>query len=600
MKPSTSIDPGAEHGSSTPILGVVQVWLVCSVLLTFVTFDKIVPHYFFDVDDALRLQQVRDLLGGQGWFDMHQYRIAPPDGVAMHWTRVVDIPIALVILLVRPLLGQTQAELVAEVVVPLLTLLAAMLLVARLASRFFGRYAGMLGAGLVFLALPASLRMAPTRIDHHGWQFVLALAALNAMAARRAWVGGAVAGLAIALSLAISLEALPLAIIFGGVCALRLMYGQREWLPAYLVALALGSVAFFLGTRGFADIANHCDAISPIHVAVLLWSALGCVLLHPLRHRPPALSLFALGGIGIGAIAIMALAAPHCLTGDAFSALDPLVKQVWYQSVPEGLPVWRESVFLAGAMVFLPLFGLVACLRLYRAAENSEMRAWWRDMALLLGGAMLVGIFVSRASAVACLFATIPSAWQIKAVMVAWQRERILLRRLGWLVLFVALALPSWPLLLASKTFGRRVGTVQKLSLDDCDVPRFAAAFDSMKRVTVLTGLDMGPLVIEASQAKVVATGHHRANVQMRDVIAAWLGPDYGARAVMEKYNASIVAICAQSPETRYYLEHAPDGFAAHLVAGKAPAWLEPLPAVPKNRIMAWRVRPAPAPHTAR
>ena len=38
----------------------------------------------------MRLVEVRDWLAGQAWFDLHQYRLDPPDGVQMHWTRVLD------------------------------------------------------------------------------------------------------------------------------------------------------------------------------------------------------------------------------------------------------------------------------------------------------------------------------------------------------------------------------------------------------------------------------------------------------------------------------------------------------------------------------
>jgi hypothetical protein len=48
-------------------------------------------------DDAMRLVQVRDLLAGQNWFDPVQHRLAPPDGVIMHWSRLIDLPIAILI-----------------------------------------------------------------------------------------------------------------------------------------------------------------------------------------------------------------------------------------------------------------------------------------------------------------------------------------------------------------------------------------------------------------------------------------------------------------------------------------------------------------------
>jgi hypothetical protein len=55
-------------------------------------------NYGGDNDSMLRLVEVRDLLGGQGWFDLHQYRMGPAGGFVMHWSRLVDTPIALIIL----------------------------------------------------------------------------------------------------------------------------------------------------------------------------------------------------------------------------------------------------------------------------------------------------------------------------------------------------------------------------------------------------------------------------------------------------------------------------------------------------------------------
>ncbi|TIX29706.1 MAG: GtrA family protein, partial [Mesorhizobium sp.] len=58
-----------------------------------------------DNDSLLQLVQVRDLLGGQGWFDMHQYRMGPEGGFVMHWSRLLDAPLALGILVMSALTG---------------------------------------------------------------------------------------------------------------------------------------------------------------------------------------------------------------------------------------------------------------------------------------------------------------------------------------------------------------------------------------------------------------------------------------------------------------------------------------------------------------
>ena len=59
-----------------------------------------------DNDSMLRLVEIRDLIGGQGWFDLHQYRMGPQGGFVMHWSRLVDAPIAAIILVVSAFTGK--------------------------------------------------------------------------------------------------------------------------------------------------------------------------------------------------------------------------------------------------------------------------------------------------------------------------------------------------------------------------------------------------------------------------------------------------------------------------------------------------------------
>lgn len=586
--------PGAQvETTRLPWGGVLLVWLVVAAIMLAAARGHLGPADFLDGDDALRLQQVRDLLGGQSWFDLTQHRIAPPAGVAMHWTRVVDVPIAATILLLRPLLGNALAENAAIILVPLLTLLCAMLLCARLAARVAGTRVAVIAAIMVTLAIPASFRMAPLRIDHHGWQFVLALVALNGMAARHGRTGGAVAGGAIALALAISLESLPLAVIFGAVCALRRLRGASGWLGAYLIALALGTVALFAATHGFDELADHCDALSPVHIAALLFAAVAWMAASPmLRDRPPTLTLLALTTIAAGSIAIMGLRAPQCLGGDAFAAVDPLVRRVWLASVAEGLPVWRQNAALAATMILLPLFGLVACWRLWRSARDRAAREWWCDMALLLAGATLVGLLVARASGVSCLFAVVPAAWQFEDQLARWAADRLLWRRLARVMLLVGLAVPGAAAGLAQTlvTPTGHAGRTTQPAKASCDFAALAPELARMPRTTVLAGMDIGPAILVNSGHNVVATAHHRASGAIRDLILAFLGPDEGARRVMARYGATLVIVCPTGGESSVYRKLAPNGFMAHLTRDRVPAWLAPVPIAPDSGLRVWRL----------
>src|SRR3546814_19415048 len=68
----------------------------------------------------MRLVEVRDLLAGQGWFDLTQYRLGLEGGTPMHWSRLVDLPIAILVKLGGFFLAQEQAEAVALTLRPLL------------------------------------------------------------------------------------------------------------------------------------------------------------------------------------------------------------------------------------------------------------------------------------------------------------------------------------------------------------------------------------------------------------------------------------------------------------------------------------------------
>ena len=324
---------------------VLIMWLVLVVLLLVIDAPMIAGGRFGDPDDALRLMEVRDLLGGQSWFDLHQYRIAAPAGVPMHWSRLVDVPLAAMILVLRPLLGGTQAETVAIVAVPLLTLLATLMLVGRLTAKFFDTETVGIVCLVTAIGGPLLFQMTPMRIDHHGWQVVLALAALNGLAARDVRRGGLVIGIALAALLAISIEGLPMTAVFLGVLALRGFVGApptRSFagLATASVALAVASAAIFLGTRGIGDLATHCDQISPIHLALFGVVALGTTRLVTLKPGHWQVAAAMLVATGAATLALYLGVAPQC-RGGAFVALDPVVYHYWYEGVSEGMPFWH-------------------------------------------------------------------------------------------------------------------------------------------------------------------------------------------------------------------------------------------------------------------
>src|SRR5438046_9355500 len=129
---------------------VLLVWLSFVIGHIFSEWNNIRFFNLSDTDDNMRMMQVRALLHGQGWFDLRNYRLNPPFGANIHWSRLVDLPIAGLILALRPLIGGANAEQVAAALAPMLPMGLAILAIALIARRLIAPKAVLVG--LLFLA----------------------------------------------------------------------------------------------------------------------------------------------------------------------------------------------------------------------------------------------------------------------------------------------------------------------------------------------------------------------------------------------------------------------------------------------------------------
>src|SRR3954468_19948376 len=164
------------------VFAAVALWLMHGVSL--------------DTDSAMRLVEVRDLRAGQGWFDTVQHRMNTPYGLPMHWSRLVDGPLALLSLV---------SEQFALIAWPLVLMAALLLLLARLAERLGGRAAAVAVLVLALLCPELYATFTPGNIDHHGLQLVLMLVALLGVVEQRSRL----TAVAVAVSLGVGLETLP-------------------------------------------------------------------------------------------------------------------------------------------------------------------------------------------------------------------------------------------------------------------------------------------------------------------------------------------------------------------------------------------------------
>src|SRR5438067_5578006 len=120
-----------------------------------------------DTDDNMRIMQVRALVHGQGWYDLRNYQMNPPFGANIHWSRLVDLPIAGLILGLRPFLGGAGAERWAVAIAPLLPYALLLLSVALTTRRLICTAAYPLAFLALFFAGSTNGMFLPERIHHH-------------------------------------------------------------------------------------------------------------------------------------------------------------------------------------------------------------------------------------------------------------------------------------------------------------------------------------------------------------------------------------------------------------------------------------------------
>lgn len=579
------------------LVWAVTAWVAIYAMLTWVSRKAIAAVEMRDPDDQLRLQQVRDLLAGQGWFDLHQYRIDAIDGgVLMHWSRLVDAPVAGIILMMRPLIGEANAELTALVAVPALTLFVIVAVVAWMGSRMLPTRAAQ-GFSLLALgfAAPVLVQLQPLRIDHHAWQIALAAIAMAAFVLRDHRRGGWVTGAALAAWMAISFEGLPMSAWFVAVTALMALYDPvfRPRLVATVQSLAIVSGLLFLATRGFADLAVHCDAISPVHLAIFAWGAVTTSLAALFRRNSRAWLASGLGMAGIGALGIVFVAAPQCTAG-SFDMLDPVVREVWYDRVQEGKSVFLLPFGLMAQYILPPAFGLAGAVVLARRTDGHA-RGFWSAYALVTAGALAVGMVVSRSGSIPSVLAALPLGWLFAHWITHLRRPESPLLRVGELVavalLIFTVLLPIVPATALAEIAPLRKTPVHtgELSLA-CSAADAAEAMAALPEGAILAPLDFGPDILLATDRSVLASGHHRGATAMRAEIDAFTGTPDRARAIMAEKHLKFVVICPEVQEMDVYRKIAPSGFAARLLANRPPPWLRPVPLPRASGLRMWQV----------
>jgi hypothetical protein len=578
---------------------VGAIWLLAGLAILFVSRDAIAAWKVGDPDDQMRMVQVRDWLAGQSWWDITQYRMNAPDGGDMHWSRLVDVPLGAVLTILTPFLGQSLAEQTTAAIVPLFTMGVIMALYAAAARRIFGPVVALVATGLLVTIIPFTAQVIPMRIDHHGWQLACFAAALWALFDRKAWLGSAVVlGLACAFWIEISVEGLPFAALLLGLSALAWVFpplaphpdGRRLHFPIAITSAALGTAGFFGITESWTS-PNFCDALSPVHIAALSAMAvviLAAVVLEKKWRIFDSVYFRLVAGVvaASSGVAALLLIAPQC-AGDAFAGLDPLVREYWFSRVPEGLPLWAVQLDFAIQQYAYMLAGGVAFA--FLGLWNRQLAATDKiRIAFLFFGAVVIGAWVSRTAVYAMMLANILLAAMLIHLFAAAERQTNLVLRMALRIIAILLAMPNlsaqFVLNQVNAAEAKADPVAERFNINFekqallCQKSASAAALNRLPPSVIMAGLDTNPAILQFTKHRVVASGHHRNQAAMADVIRTFVGSEVDAAQIIGARSIGYLVTCDGSFELGLYQRSAPKGFLAQLRKGNVPSWLRQQP----------------------
>jgi hypothetical protein len=353
-------------------------------------------------DDIMRLVMVRDWLAGQSWFDTTQYRLMPPEGVLIHWSRYIDAGIAAFIVPFSYFMPMEQAELIGAAIWPTVILILTLLVIGYGTKRIFGPIAACFAVLFTVLwPLLGDLHARAGNLDHHNIQLLMMVILVYAVVwPDRPVAAGIIGGLAAAFALSTGLESLLFIVAAGivvfGRCVFDPRAETRRLLVAFCLTLAAGSLVFWLGLTAPALRALPvCDQLGTPMLSVIAVAVVAALAPLALCHRIPS-AVFHVGATVVLTAIGLAIAWPllgPCIRGP-YGDLPPELQEMIATRVTEAKPflIYVQSQTYAALAFMIPVV----------VALVSGSVLWWsrrggpetgQTQNAILGQLLLLGLF---------------------------------------------------------------------------------------------------------------------------------------------------------------------------------------------------------------
>ncbi|TPI73031.1 GtrA family protein [Mesorhizobium sp. B2-8-9] len=539
--------------------------------------------YGADNDSMLRLVEVRDLLGGQSWFDLHQYRMGTSGGFVMHWSRLVDAPLALIIMAFDALGASTAtAERAAQIIWPTLLYGLTIFVLMRASQRFAAANVAMPAVILSTAALFYLVIYSPGVIDHHNVQLLLTAAGLWLLMEAPFWRPAALlSGICAGLTLAVGMETAPYVAVLGICAAVLFILDDKERGTARGFGIGFAGIAslVFVATIRPADWGvAQCDAFSSFQFAVAALSGFGLVIASTFAASSRRARLVSMLALMAAVAVVVVVFFPQCLASP-YAGMDERIRTYWLADVVEAQPFWSVAIHQPKLMAARYVTPFIAILLVGFQLRTRRLRRAEMLAAILLVVAFGVSLWQVRGSTFSVAIAVLPlSAWIARIRLRAdaapsWRLSTGIV--MAWLVSLNA----TWAgVAVAAQSVVRQAP--QRVNSDPdhavtCGKPGDFHDLAAMPATTVLASSNLGSGILAFTGHRALAGPYHRnvgGNLAMLD---AFMGTPDAARAVIEREHVGLVAICRGNTEEISLALDAPKGLVAALLRGDLPEWLE-------------------------
>lgn len=540
-----------------------------------------------DNDDGMRLVEVRDLLNGQSWFDLMQYRLGI-DGTLMHWSRLIDLPIASLIKFFGMFFAAERAEAVALAIWPVSLIIPLMLAMAIAGRRIGGALAMHIALGMTFLTVMTSGRFLPGAIDHHNAQqaLVMMMVAMLLDPKYRAW-SFAVAGFCAAVAMAIGAETAPAVASICIVVAVAWAWHGEIYAPAakaFGLSLALFISLFFFGTvppRLYSAVT--CDNLS---LGFYSLSAIGGGLLFVAAFFASRLSkparFVALAGVGIGVGISALLIAPQCLH-NPLNDLDPMLVELWLSRISEAQSVFaiaHNEPLALGAFYASGAFAMGACI--FRIVQRDRIEIHL-TLLFLIAVSWAIALVQVRGAPFSSLLAILPLTLLIIDMRRVSNADR---ENIAAALCFILVVLGSFPAVWAigadlialprNEEAQQQEKTDAEEKAASCKSQDAVAPLKNLPVGMVIAPSEMGVPILRFTDQRVITGPYHRNPQGMLTELHIGLAEPKDAEAFLRGAGAMALAFCQNDIASEELQRLKPEGLYAQLAKGNVPNYLQP------------------------